>query len=64
MNKTKKIQNDLEQGQWARDIQSFGLLKKLLGLVTMDSTKELIRARMREIQARWPQFIKPSEIPE
>ena len=65
MNETKKIQNDLEQRQWARDIEFWGRWKSTYDKGGLsEPTRTFVLRRLREIQARWPQFIKPSEIPE
>lgn len=65
MNDTKKLLSDLEQLQWARDIESWDHWKNAYDKGKLSKpTEKFILRRLHEIQARWPQFIKPSEIPE
>lgn len=65
MNETKRLLSEFDQRQWARDIEFWGRWKSTYDKgVLSEPTKEFVLRRLREIQARWPQFIKPSEIPK
>lgn len=54
---------ELEQRAWARDIETFNRQKTLLAKDLSDTTRTFVLKRMQDIQARWPQFIKLTEIP-
>lgn len=56
--------SDFEQKKWAMDIEMFAKWKAFFFVANFESTKKIARNRMLKIQAEWPQFIKPSEIPE
>jgi hypothetical protein len=60
---------DYENARWQSDIKWFGHWKALLERVLdregefYDQQRERLRRYLREIQKRWPQYIKDHEIP-
>ena len=60
---------DYKAARWSFDIKSFDRWKITLERILhkegdfYDEHRERIRGYMRDIQARWPQFIKLDEIP-
>lgn len=54
---------DLKQNQWEYDIASWNRWIKLYHRLSTSPAKDGVRNRLIEIQAKWPQYIKESEIP-
>lgn len=48
---------------WEYDIDSFERWKRFLGRVKNREMRQRVIGYLREIQTRWPRYIKESEIP-
>lgn len=59
-----ELVNQLNQRAWERDIEAFTYYKKRFLGAEYTNTKKLLHKWMCEVQAKWPQFIKKSEIPD
>lgn len=55
---------DWDARSWERDINAFSKLKNMYLTFTTPRAKDYAKNQMNEIQQRWPQFIKVSEIPD
>jgi hypothetical protein len=60
---------DYKNARWQGDIASFGRWKTFLNTMPKGDSphrieiRERVRGYMRDIQKRWPQYIKVDEIP-
>lgn len=48
---------------WKYDIESFERWKKFLSLVKTQEVRQRVIGYLKEIQQRWPRYIKSSEVP-